>query len=650
MPYKGTQEVQFPVIGRSGIVVVYGDNMRGKTSFLNAIRWAFFGKAVARHGRLVAYKDLVNIEAIEAGEWSMWVEIAFEADGAHYVMRRSLQTARMVAHPSRNEDFQVDFRFEKDGARLDSLRAADEINRLLPEQISRFFLFDGELLQDYETLVRDPSPAQGIKAAIERVLGVPALIHGRTELGTLLGQAQAAQAQELRHVKSMRSQAEQQIRLAADIIALNEKLADQTKRKDETDRQIAGIDDRLEELAAQADLHEEYTRLKNNRVGLKENLVTQVQRRATLLQEAWRDLLEPQLRPSIDALRTEQHTLLESFSRNAKLNAKAELMNAAYRQFHCDVCDQEVPKSKRMRLATRLGEAEGVIQTASLDVERFSSVSARLERLARISGLKLTDAIVTAEAELDNLAVEVVATDDKINQLEQEIDPDGQDEILRLTSRRAQLQVAVGKLDYEIALLQAQIDELTRKQAQIARLLARNPDARRQRSSVLVDKYGALERIFAASVDKLRAKQRDRVAVFASAAFAKLTTEAQFQKLTINDNYGLSILDEAGRPVAERSAGAEQVVALSLIDGLNKVARRYDPVVMDTPFGRLDKRHREKVLQYLPEMAEQVILLVHEGEMDPERDLPLIEDHISARYVIERVGARQSRLREVPLR
>jgi hypothetical protein len=39
------------------------------------------------------------------------------------------------------------------------------------------------------------------------------------------------------------------------------------------------------------------------------------------------------------------------------------------------------------------------------------------------------------------------------------------------------------------------------------------------------------------------------------------------------------------------SAGSEQIVALSLIGALNRCATREGPVVMDTPFGRLDRRH-----------------------------------------------------------
>ena len=51
---------------------------------------------------------------------------------------------------------------------------------------------------------------------------------------------------------------------------------------------------------------------------------------------------------------------------------------------------------------------------------------------------------------------------------------------------------------------------------------------------------------------------------------AQLITEKTYLRLDINENYGLSIIDRHKRSVPERSAGAEQIVALALIDGLNK--------------------------------------------------------------------------------
>ena len=63
---------------------------------------------------------------------------------------------------------------------------------------------------------------------------------------------------------------------------------------------------------------------------------------------------------------------------------------------------------------------------------------------------------------------------------------------------------------------------------------------------------------------------------------------------------------------------------------------------MDTPFGRLDLKHRAHVLSYLPKMARQVVLLVHEGELSRERDYGHIAEHVAAAYEIERISATQS--------
>lgn len=65
---------------------------------------------------------------------------------------------------------------------------------------------------------------------------------------------------------------------------------------------------------------------------------------------------------------------------------------------------------------------------------------------------------------------------------------------------------------------------------------------------------------------------------------------------------------------------------------------------MDTPFGRLDRDHRANILRFLPTMADQVVLLVHDGEIDRRRDLAPIEQMISAQILIEHDSSTSSRL------
>ena len=135
-----------------------------------------------------------------------------------------------------------------------------------------------------------------------------------------------------------------------------------------------------------------------------------------------------------------------------------------------------------------------------------------------------------------------------------------------------------------------------------------------------------------------------RASRLASGIFLKLTTDKSYSALSINESYGLTILDRDSQPVSVRSAGAEQVVALSLIGALNQLAVKRGPLIMDTPFGRLDSKHRANILRFLPSLGEQTVLLVHDGEVDPDRDLAPLRTEIDREYVITRTADGDSTL------
>ena len=100
--------------------------------------------------------------------------------------------------------------------------------------------------------------------------------------------------------------------------------------------------------------------------------------------------------------------------------------------------------------------------------------------------------------------------------------------------------------------------------------------------------------------------------------FLLICSDPDYTSLKINDNYGLDIVHRSGRIVPQRSAGYEHIVALSLIGALHKNAPMNGPVIMDSPFGRLSKTHKENVIKALPKMAEQVVLLAYSGEIDAQ--------------------------------
>ena len=63
MPYKGQTRLEFPRDEFRNVMLVFGDNMRGKTSLLNALRWGFYDRAVGRHSFSIPLHEILNKEA-----------------------------------------------------------------------------------------------------------------------------------------------------------------------------------------------------------------------------------------------------------------------------------------------------------------------------------------------------------------------------------------------------------------------------------------------------------------------------------------------------------------------------------------------------------------------------------------------------------
>ena len=141
-----------------------------------------------------------------------------------------------------------------------------------------------------------------------------------------------------------------------------------------------------------------------------------------------------------------------------------------------------------------------------------------------------------------------------------------------------------------------------------------------------------------------RDELRNRVQNDATRHFLSLTTEPDYKALRISDNYELTIVHKDGKDVPVRSAGAEHIVALSLVGALQNNAPLRGPIIIDSPFGRLDKGHRTRTLRALPDMASQVLLLAYEEELPPARARDILKGQLKAEWMLKRVSARHTEL------
>jgi DNA sulfur modification protein DndD len=158
---------------------------------------------------------------------------------------------------------------------------------------------------------------------------------------------------------------------------------------------------------------------------------------------------------------------------------------------------------------------------------------------------------------------------------------------------------------------------LLENKSELERKIASIPQEQLQKLNKKIEFIEKLRNVFEKSVSSFREEQKARVEDTATDIFRQIRSKEEFNRLEINNQYGLSIITNQNMVLNRsewRSSGEEQLVALSLIGALNNCAQVEAPIFMDTPFGRLDVEHGERVLKYLPNMSKQLVLLVTDRE------------------------------------
>lgn len=648
MPYKGETVLEFPQDTAKNTLIVQGDNMRGKTSLLNGIRWALYEKAQGRHLRSIPLHLMLNSEAAGEGNWKMSAQIEFEADGSRYDLRRVATKKNTVARPTRPEDFQVFAYLKKDGAAIPSNEIEGELNKFAPEQVSRFFLFDGELLQEYEELLIEGSDqGKKIKEAIEQALGVPALTNGREDLQVLLKRAQKEQAKEASTIKGLEVAAEnfkkwesRRDALEIDRAAIKDKLAKVKEERQALEDEITAFESVLNQ---KAELDAKRVRSKEIDEHLKEKQALKLE----MVGKAWRDLLRPKILAKKEALQQLQSEATQHSKNKALLELKIEQANKHLTDSICSACGQKIEHHDKEEHQKRLRDFQSELQSLASSHFDLEAINIELKSLDSLLGSPVKERLFDLDEDMTRLEVEQAKLGTRIEQLQDELEGKGSDELLR---KRARFQHALK----DETRFQQQIDDIDKKHAEAHReaqlqMQRMNAQGGRNvtRASQIAKVLEQMHEAFAASIDDLRTSLKQTVESNATKAFLRMSTQKAYKGLSINENYGLTIVGEDGVEVPLRSAGAEQIVALSLIDGLSRSGRSAGPIVMDTPFGRLDTKHRKNILSYLPDSASQLVLLVHDGEIMNGDGLNALAHRIGARYEIKEISQSRSVLERI---
>ncbi len=643
-PYKGQQRIEFPADG--GVSIVYGENMRGKTTLLNAIRYALFGTVLTRRETRLTFAHIENWEEATLGHHGFKVILTFQHDGASYELTRECRLRKSVASPQSDSDYEQLCFLQRNGAALGPDEANDELVRIMPESVSRFFLFDGELLQQYEELLRAESDmGQRIKVSIERILGVPVLTNARTSVKRLLDEAQKAESKAAQKSQETQELGNNHMRLIEQRAAHEAEIARLSDDAAQLRTKKRGLEEDVKKYERLLALFNERERINKEIADIDKRQADKETRLKEIMTGAWRGVLAPKLTKALADLEGQRDALQAASSRKTAAAYLISMIEDGLQGGCCPACDTKITESSRKALARLKERFKGESQQEGNQSE-LDPLLRKISVLREVSGAFSADLARELSDDIGDCRMERHVKTHRLSEIEEATRALDESE-----HRRIQ-----GNYDHtikEITLveqgIQREREALTRVEQDIEKVQRKLDQLGgadlahdRHRREVATDLYDLLNE----AVDVYRDKLRRKVEADASALFLKLTTEPDYSGLQINESYGLSILHKDGTVIPVRSAGAEHIVALSLMGALQKNAPLQGPIIMDSPFGRLDDRHTTKVVESLPDMAAQVMLLVYESEMEPRIARERLQGNLKREYRIGRITARHSTIEE----
>lgn len=569
-PFKGNQTIDFT--NDNGVTIIWGNNGRGKTTLLNIFRYALFGRYKNRRGTDVDLITLPNIEGRSEGNYSFKVVLRMINDDTRYELTRQCKVRQGVTVPKSNDDFESYVFLKENGSLLSPDARAHVLKVIMPDEVSRFFLFDGELLQEYEELLLEGTEVGSkIKDSIETILGVPVLTNSAIDSQSILD--------DYRKEKNKIAQSNAQTqKIATQMEGLEAEKREQTADLERLQGELAGEYEERARLEGDLQQSEHVKTLLDRMDSLEADIAGKKASRDALVsqivvqtKEAWRGLVSARVEAILAEVGGRIQQLEEKEAEHTVEARFFEDMKAAAHQHHCQLCDQDLDEARVQMLLEKVAtytRGSGALSVdEATELQRLRVRKATLESMRSGGNMELLSLL---EGQLDSLAVEIDDSERQLRAVREELERHGDVEELAKSSRDAVTALAqclkkIENLKEGIQAVKNKLKEIDGALATLEDKMNRvSTDADMLLAGRKVSMCEQIHDIFESGIAAYRDKLKTDVERDATELFVGISNDPDYIQLKINDNYGLSMVHASGELVPLRSAGFEHVVALSL--------------------------------------------------------------------------------------
>lgn len=188
------------------------------------------------------------------------------------------------------------------------------------------------------------------------------------------------------------------------------------------------------------------------------------------------------------------------------------------------------------------------------------------------------------------------------------------EELLTSQSTKTVLLHELSSIKEELRILEIELEKLQADKEILAQriwkqLKISNIDSIVLKTNKVLDEY----------INRIKHKKIQAISDETLMAFNSIIRKKNFIKKIILSEHGISFVDSKGNYLthSQMSSGERQIFTLCLLVSILKITQRKTPLVFDTLLGRLDKKHRSKLLNRLLTLSSgQIIILATDSEVD----------------------------------
>lgn len=262
--FKGLQSVEFSEDNVKNITIILGENGAGKTTFAQAFRWCLYGKTTFTDSILLNKEISQNLGPNK--ESFVRVSLQLIHNNTQYEITREQKyttNATGELNTPNSSELKIKYRNPQGNTKFVEQREVDlRIKEILPSELSNYFFFDGERIQNMSKEINDGKSAE-FKDAVERLLGLSAFT---ITLDHLNGRSSSSVIKS--YNRDFDSKANSQIADLQDKIdSLNKELDRIDERSREIDADVSNLEKQQEELSKEMEANKDSENLIKDKKG-----------------------------------------------------------------------------------------------------------------------------------------------------------------------------------------------------------------------------------------------------------------------------------------------------------------------------------------------------------------------------------------------